>query len=74
MGATVYLMMDNDVAGREGLLKVAPQLASGLTVRIVEYPAAQPSDLHVDQVRDALATAPNYYEWAMKENKNNGVR
>jgi DNA primase len=75
MGATVYLMMDNDVAGQAGLLKVTSQLASGLTVRIVEYPAAQPSDLHVDQVQEALATARNYYEWAMdKENKHNGIR
>jgi len=72
MGATVYLMFDNDVAGRDGLLKVAPKLAQGLTVRIVEYPAAQPSDLHVDQVKAALDTAPNYYQWVNKE-KNNGV-
>lgn len=67
MGATVYLFFDNDVAGREGLLKVAKQLAQTLTVMIVEYEGNQPSDLGTDYIKERINKARNYYVWAIEQ-------
>jgi DNA primase len=69
MGATVYIFFDNDVAGQQGLEKTAKQLSKSLKVMIVEYEAQQPSDLDVDQVRECIAKARNYYSWAINKER-----
>ncbi len=67
MGAQVYLMLDNNEAGQKGTEHIGKRLAKGLDVRVVEYRPgileAQPSDLTVDEINDAVGTAGDYYRW-----------
>ncbi len=66
MGVPVYLMMDNDAAGKKGRSYVAPLLAQSLPVKIVEYEGDQPSDITPESVHQALKCAKDYYLWAIQ--------
>jgi len=66
LGATVYLMLDNDPAGHEATRTIAPILNSSLDVKIVRYQAQQPSDLGREEVLHALAGAEDSHLWAIK--------
>lgn len=78
MGATVYIMLDNDEAGQKALRGlpeteergavpgIAEKLSRSLPVRIAEYNSQkhQPSDLAQDEVISALQQAKDYHLWA----------
>lgn len=69
LGATVYVMLDNDVWGRRATAKVAKKLSKSLDVRVVEFDStkAQPSDLTAQEIADAVGSAKDFYFWAMEE-------
>jgi len=66
MGATVYLMLDNDDAGRSGMTYIGRDLAKSLDVRMVEYEAPQPDSLSLDEVVNIVPMARDYYLWAIQ--------
>ena len=61
LGCTLYLMLDNDEAGQNGLIQMAPKLANCCPVKVVEYEGKQPSSLTKDQILEAIDNASNYY-------------
>lgn len=67
LGATVYIMLDNDEAGRTATRTIAAKLSRSLPVRIAQYDEQkkQPSDLAQDEVIESLRQAKDYYLWAM---------
>lgn len=66
MGVPVFLMLDNDDAGRKGTEYIGGKLSKSLPcVRIVEYEGHQPTDISPNQVHQALSQAKDYYLWAM---------
>lgn len=66
LGATVYLMLDNDPAGHAATREIAPVLNRSLNVRIVRYRQQQPSDLGRDEVFQALVGAEDSHLWAIQ--------
>lgn len=72
-GAGVYLMLDNDEAGHNGRTFVAKALSKSIPVRIVEYPAKQPTDLSPGQVAEAIEQSIDYTTWAI-QGVRNGIR
>jgi DNA primase len=87
MGATVYVMMDNDAAGQVALHGhpatsehpefpgIAKKLSKSLEVKIVQYnpEKKQPSDLSQNEVVAALNSAKDYHLWTI-EGTANGIR
>ena len=83
MGCRVYLMLDNDDAGRRALRGseengqkrpgIAEQLVRSLDVSIVEYSGKQPTKLTQEQLCAAVNNATDYYTWVIREKKH-GVR
>lgn len=69
LGATVYIMLDNDESGRAATRTIADKLSRSLPVRIAEYDKQkkQPSDLTQDEVINALQHAQDYHLWVMRE-------
>lgn len=69
IGGEVYVMLDNNEAGRKGTARVASQLATSMTVKVVEYDEdkPQPSDLGPIEIHEALSGAKDYFLWAMQE-------
>lgn len=73
IGATVYLFLDNNYAGRSGTIQAADALSKSLTVHVVEYPSrliddedAQPDSLLPIEVSEQLAKAPTYTSWILQ--------
>ena len=68
LGATVYIMLDNDEAGRSATLTIAKKLSRSLPVRVAQYDKqkSQPSDLTQDEVAEALQQAKDYHLWAVE--------
>jgi len=66
LGCTLYLMLDNDDAGKHGLVQMAPQLAKTGFVKIVPYEGRQPSGLNSAQVLEALDNASSYHIWRIR--------
>lgn len=78
LGATVYIMLDNDEAGQKALRGlpateeraavpgIAEKLSRSLTVRVAQYDEQkqQPSDLAQVEVITALQEAKDYHLWA----------
>ena len=64
-GCTILLMMDNDEAGRAGQADVVLRLnTAGLhPVRVVPYPAIQPSDLQPTEITSAIFNAQPAMTW-----------
>ncbi len=61
---SIYMMWDNNPAGRHGCLEAVPRLmASTTALRFVEYDAPQPSDLTPEEVRTAIEAAPLFQTW-----------
>jgi len=69
IGSPLYLMLDNDLAGRQGMEKIAPILATKCIVKVVEYDGRQPTDLSGDNILGAIYNAPNYYTWKVEKVK-----
>lgn len=77
MGCRVYLMLDNDEAGRRALRGtvengqkrpgIAEQLVTSLDVSIVEYKGKQPTMLTQEELCGAVNNAPDYYQWVSKK-------
>lgn len=67
MGAPVYLMLDNNDAGRKGTRKIGDVLARSLPLFIVPYAQAQPSDIPVDDIGPVFAHVEPYYSWTVKQ-------
>lgn len=69
LGATVYVMLDNNVWGRRGTVRVASALAKSLDVRIVDYneEKAQPSDLTAEEINTAVTNSKDYFAWVVEE-------
>ena len=78
MGATVYLFLDNNKAGRAGQRGSAKALArTGLSVHLVQYPDhlididnAQPDSLTAREVRHQVTHAPLYEHWLTRNIRN----
>lgn len=79
LGATVYIMLDNDKAGQKALrgyeaqdgrtvIGIAEKLSRSLPVRIAAYDEQkqQPSDLAQVEVIRALQEAQDYHLWAIR--------
>lgn len=79
LGATVYIMLDNDDAGEKAMCGftdprgrfhpgIPEQLSRSLPVRVAQYNKQknQPSDLTQDEVVDALQQAKDYHLWAVE--------
>jgi DNA primase len=73
LGATVYLFLDNNYAGRNGTINAADALRRSLNVRIIEYPErliededAQPDGCSPDEAIEQMAIAPTYLSWLLK--------
>jgi len=69
LGAPVYIMLDNDQAGRKGRDYIGKTLAKSLPVKVVTYDAPQPSDLGQFAVREALEGALEYHCWSIEKMK-----
>lgn len=70
LGASVYLFLDNNYAGRSGTIQAAESLTKSLNVHVVRYPRrlemdekAQPDSCSPTEATEALASAPNYLNW-----------
>lgn len=76
LGAPVYIMLDNDQAGRKGREYIGRTLSKSLPVKVVEYDTPQPSDLGQDAVFEALEGATEFHCWSIKkmEEAYHGVR
>lgn len=68
LGATVYVMYDNDDAGYRGRDYAGAALADSLPVKIVEFDKEkhQPTDLTVVEVQDAIFSATDYAVWSIR--------
>lgn len=79
LGATVYIMLDNDEAGQKALRGfvsptgrivpgIAEKLGISLPVRIAKYDEQkqQPSDLSPQEVISSLEQAKDYHLWAIE--------
>lgn len=71
LGATVYIMLDNDPAGRKGTEFIGKELAKTLDVKVVDYETLQPDGLSQYEVLDAIANARDYYLWAINKKEQN---
>lgn len=67
LGYDVWLMLDNNRAGQHGTERVGRRLMRSLTVRKIEYPTEQPSDLTPEQVRRALDNPPYFDLWYLRQ-------
>lgn len=85
MGCRVYLMLDNDDAGRRALCGhvdeagqkrpgIAEQLSRSLDVSIVNYPGKQPTLLTQEELCNAVNNAVDYYLWVNNKETVHGVR
>lgn len=71
ISGTVYLFLDNNLAGLQGTIEAGMQLTScSIDVRVIEYPQrlineerAQPDDLTPDEIWEQYADAPSFYAW-----------
>jgi DNA primase len=65
--ADLYLMLDNNTAGRSGCLDAYERLLGNtLHIRMVEYDADQPSDLTPEEVTAAITAATPFAVWFHK--------
>lgn len=63
----VYLMLDNDEAGRKGQQEIAIRLSrQGADTYIVDYPTRQPDALTKDQLSEALSKSLPLFQWRRK--------
>jgi DNA primase len=69
MGAPVYLMLDNNKAGWDGVQQMAPLLAQSLPVKICEYNTEQPDQLGREEVDESLCNAQDYFLWSLRKGK-----
>lgn len=68
MGCPVFLMLDNNPAGRVGQLDAGRRLLKAVEhLHVVQYDADQPSDLQPQAVVDAILRAPHFSTWAAKQ-------
>jgi len=76
LGAPVYIMLDNDQAGRKGRDYIGKNLSKSLPVKVVTYDAPQPSDLDQQAVLAALEEATEFHCWSIEKMKeaSHGVR
>lgn len=72
LGARVYLLLDNNMPGRNGMITAAENLVKSLNVYVVEYPKrlvddddAQPDDLTAQEAKEAIANARTYMSWLL---------
>ena len=70
LGCPVYIFLDNDNAGFSGQRNAAKRLYPRSPVYMVEYPErlveeleAQPDDLTLEELNEAIANAPVYAMW-----------
>lgn len=84
MGCRVYLMLDNDDAGRRALRGqvvngrkrpgIAEQLVRSLDVSIVQYSGKQPTRLTSEELCAAVNNAVDYYSWVNQKESVHGIR
>lgn len=74
LGAPVYLMLDNDKAGKEGTKHAARLLTRSLPVYIIRYNATQPDALPEQEIPKAIEAALDAHLWMIEENDKNGLR
>ncbi len=72
LGASVYLFLDNNYAGRTGTINAAESLTKSLNVHVVEYPRrllededAQPDSCSPVEAVEVVAKAPSYLNWLL---------
>lgn len=65
--ASIYMMLDNNAAGRNGCLDAYEHLLGNtLHINMVEYDADQPSDLTPEEVTAAITAATPFAVWFHK--------
>jgi DNA primase len=64
LGASIYLMLDNNEAGWKGTRKIGTELAPSLDVKVVPYQEEQPSDLAPEVILSQVNNAIDYYTWS----------
>lgn len=63
----VYLMLDNDEAGRKGQLEIAIRLSKrGTDTWIVDYHTRQPDTLTQNELQEALSKSLPLFQWRRK--------
>jgi DNA primase len=83
LGCRVYIMLDNDDAGRRALRGyekegqkrpgIAERLSRSLDVSIVEYPGKQPTKLTQEELCASVNNAVDYYTWVNKKETRDGI-
>lgn len=68
LGASVYLMFDNDQAGRRATEFAGEVLSRSIPVFVVDYPEEfkQPTDLPPDVLHESIQQASNWFNWKSK--------
>jgi DNA primase len=67
LGATVFVMLDNDEAGYNAILPTCLLLSKSLPVRLVGYEADQPNYLTAEEIHTALDNAPFFLPWYISQ-------
>jgi DNA primase len=62
MGAPVYIMLDNNSAGRRGTMRIGEDLSMTLPVRVVLYDAEQPDGLPSTEVVTEVNRAKDFFK------------
>jgi DNA primase len=60
IGAPVYLMLDNNAAGWQGMGEISKELGKKMTVKIVDYDTEQPDGLTEEAVLACVPQAVDY--------------
>lgn len=76
LGGVIYVMLDNDKAGRDGTDQVATSLMRSRQVKLVEYreTAKQPTDLDPSEITQAISLAEDYQVLTIKKGIEHGIR
>lgn len=72
LGARVYLLLDNNVAGISGTAAIATRLAKTMTVHICQYgdlEVEQPDELTEEQLNNTVSSAPEYHTWVLQQRR-----
>lgn len=74
LGVPVYLMLDNDRAGRDGTKSAAKALGRSLPTYIVRYDGAQPDVLSEEEINKAVSSAQESHLWLIEESQKEDKR
>jgi DNA primase len=71
LGSPIFMMLDNDDAGKKGTVIAAGMLQKELIdLSIIQYEAKQPSDIPVSQLHSIVTNAVTYIDWVFEQHPN----